>query len=208
YNVIYQSVAQASKMIEGIQKLGKRGLEPIKYPHETLHEIITNAILHRDYSIASDVQVRVFDNRIEVESPGRLPGHVTEKNILETQSARNPTVVRLINKFPNPPNQDVGEGLNTAFSAMEALRLKPPKIKEKENSVLVYIPHEPLASPEELVLEYLNSNREITNRIARDLTGIKSENSMKNVFLRLKKRDLIEPIPGRKGAASAWQKNG
>lgn len=206
YNVIYNSVRKTTEIIETIQKLGSNGLEKIKYPHETLHEIITNAILHRDYSLATDVQIRIFDNRIEIESPGRLPGHVTTANILDTQSARNPTIVRLINKFPNPPNQDVGEGLNTAFSAMEALRLKPPVIIEKEHSVLVIIPHESLASPEELVLNYLNTHPEITNRIARDITGIRSENTMKNVFLRLKDRGLIEPIPERKGAASAWQK--
>lgn len=205
YNVIYATVNKTKEVIENIQKLGAQGMENIVYPHETLHEIITNAILHRDYSIVADVQVRIFDNRIEVESPGKLPGHVTEENILDTQSARNPTIVRLINKFPNPPNQDVGEGLNTAFSAMKALRLKPPVINEKDNSVLVIIPHEPLASPEELVLEYLASNDEITNRIARDITGIKSENIMKNVFLRLKDRGMIEPIPGRKGPASAWK---
>lgn len=205
YNVIYQAVDKSIEVIEGIQKLGTKGMEKISYPEETLHEIITNAVLHRDYSIAADSQIRIFDNRVEVESPGKLPGHVTKENILDTQSARNPTVVRLINKFPNPPNQDVGEGLNTAFSAMEALRLKPPVILEKENSVLVTIPHESLASPEELVLDYLKENIEITNRIAREVTGIKSENTMKNVFLRLKERNFIEPIPGRKGAASAWQ---
>ena len=205
YNVIYQAVEKTTELIEGIQKLGEKGLETISYPPETLHEIITNSILHRDYSIAADVQVRIFDNRVEVESPGRLPGHVTKDNILDTQSARNPTIVRLINKFPNPPNQDVGEGLNTAFSAMEALRLKPPIISEKENSVLVLIPHESLASPEELVIEYLKSHDEITNKLAREITGIKSENTMKNVFLRLKEKELIEPIPERKGAASAWR---
>jgi ATP-dependent DNA helicase RecG len=205
YNVIYQSVDKTTELIEGIQKLGKKGLETITYPPETLHEIITNAILHRDYSIAADVQVRIFDNRVEVESPGKLPGHVTKDNILDTQSARNPTIVRLINKFPNPPNQDVGEGLNTAFSAMEALRLRPPVIEEKENSVLVLIPHESLGSPEELVVDYLKGNDEITNKLGRDITGIKSENSMKNVFLRLKKEGIIEPIPDRKGAASAWR---
>lgn len=205
YNVIYSSVEETVKIVENIQRLGSKGMEAIAYPHETLHEIITNAILHRDYSVVADVQVRIFDNRIEVESPGRLPGHVTTENILDTQASRNPTLVSLINKFPNPPNQDVGEGLNTAFSAMEALRLKPPVINEKESSVVVVIPHESLASPEELVLEYLEDNEEITNRIARDITGIKSENTMKNVFLRLKDRDLIEPIPERKGAASAWR---
>lgn len=208
YNIIYEAVAKTTETIETIQKLGSEGLEKITYPHETLHEIITNAVLHRDYSVVADVQIRIFDNRIEVESPGKLPGHVTKDNILDTQSARNPTIVRLINKFPNPPNQDVGEGLNTAFSAMEALRLKPPVIQEKESSVLVIIPHESLASPEELVMDYLKTHEEITNRVARDITGIKSENTMKNVFLRLKDRDLLEPVPGRKGAASAWRKVG
>lgn len=206
YNIIYEAVTKTTEIIETIQKLGSEGLEKITYPHETLHEIITNAVLHRDYSVVADVQIRIFDNRIEVESPGKLPGHVTKDNILDTQSARNPTIVRLINKFPNPPNQDVGEGLNTAFSAMEALRLKPPVIQEKESSVLVIIPHESLASPEELVMDYLKTHEEITNRVARDITGIKSENTMKNVFLRLKDRDLLEPVPGRKGAASAWRK--
>ncbi len=208
YTTIYSAVAKTKQVIEGIQRLGEKGLEGISYPDETLHEIITNAVLHRDYSVAADVQVRVFDNRVEVESPGRLPGHVTAANILDTQSARNPALVRLINKFPNPPNQDVGEGLNTAFGAMEALRLKPPRISERETSVLVVIPHEPLASPEELVMDYLNTHDEITNRVARDLTGIKSENTMKNVFLRLKGKKLLEPIPERKGSASAWRKTG
>lgn len=205
YNVIYRTVSKTIEIVEGIQRLGQFGLESITYPHETLHEIITNAVLHRDYSIATDVQVRIFDNRIEVESPGRLPGHVTVENILDTQCARNPTVVRLINKFPRPPNQDVGEGLNTAFRAMKALRLRPPEINEKNDSVVVLIPHEPLASPEEIVLEYMNNHDEINNRTARELTGIKSENSMKNVFLRLKSKILLEPIPERKGAASAWR---
>lgn len=199
------AVEQTTAAIEGIQRLGRSGLEAIIYPPETLHEIIANAILHRDYSVATDVQVRIFDNRIEVESPGKLPGHVTQDNILDTQSSRSPTLVRLINRFPNPPNQDVGEGLNTAFQAMQALRLRPPEIRETESSVVVIIPHETLASPEEMVLDYMKYHAEINNRTARELTGIKSENTMKNVFLRLKERGLLEPIPERKGPASAWR---
>jgi len=89
---------------------------------------------------------------------------------------------------------------------MEALRLRPPEIQERESSVVVLIPHEPLASPEEIVLDYMKHHDEINNRTARELTGIKSENSMKNVFLRLKAKNLLEPIPERKGAASAWRK--
>ena len=101
YDQIKVAVYKAKEIVEDISTLGEAGLKKIIYPDETLHEIITNAVLHRDYSIASDVQVRIYDNRIEIESPGRLPGHVTKENILTEQSARNPKIVRLINKFPD-----------------------------------------------------------------------------------------------------------
>jgi len=55
-------------------------------------------------------------------------------------------------------------------------------------------------------MEYLDNNTMITNRTARGLTGIKSENSMKNVFWRLRDRELIEQVPGGSSFASAWQK--
>lgn len=206
YDLIKKSVSTTVAMVEGIQKLGPKGLEPVTYPLETLHEVVTNAILHRDYSIAADVQIRVFDNRVEVESPGLFPGHVTAKNFLHEQFARNGAIVRLINKFPNPPNKDVGEGLNTAFKAMQKLRLKPPVLLELEHSVLVTIRHDRLASPEESVMEYLENHETVTNRIARDLTGISSENTMKEVFYRLAKNELIERVPNLKGASAAWRK--
>src|SRR6476620_11142950 len=206
YDVIYAAIKKTVAMVEGIQRLGPQGFEPVVYPEKALHEIVTNAILHRDYSIATDVQIRVFENRIEVESPGRLPGHVTTRNILKTQFSRNGVLVRLVHKFPNPPNKDVGEGLNTAFDEMKNSRLKPPIIRETEASVLVEVRHDRLASPEESVMDYLANHTEITNRIARELTGIVSENTMKLTFLRLAKAKLIKRIPGRNGAASGWQK--
>lgn len=206
YELIFASVAKTKELIEDIKKAGPRGLEDVVYPEETLHEILTNAVLHRDYSVTADIHIRIFDNRLEVENPGKLPGHITLSNILDEQFARNPKIVRLINKFPNPPNKDVGEGLNTAFDAMRNLRLKDPEIIEKDNSVLVVIKHQKLASPQETVVEYLNNNDEITNRIGRELTGIKSENAMKSVFIRMRKKEMIEPVPGKSGFASAWQK--
>ena len=208
YKLIYDAVAKTQEIIEELKRLGESGLLDVQYPPETLHEIITNAVLHRDYSIASDIQIRIFDNRIEVESPGRLVGHVTTENILQTQYARNQRIVRLINKFPNPPNKDVGEGLNTAFDAMRKLRLRDPVIIETAASVLVTIPHQKLASPADIVMEYLEENDEITNSQAREICGIKSENSMKGIFKRLESRQLIEQVPDRSRFKAAWQKKG
>ena len=206
YSLIRSAVEETVSMVEGIKKLGPKGLEPVQYPRETLHEIVTNAVLHRDYSIAADIQIRVFDNRVEVESPGVLPGHITVKNMLDEQFARNGALVRLINKFPDPPNKDVGEGLNTAFDAMKRLRLKPPILEETKSSLIVKIRHEPLATPEQSVMDYLENHTEITNRIARELTGIRSENSMKEVFYRLRDSGVIGMVPGRSQAKKAWQK--
>lgn len=203
YNQIYEAVKKTKEIIESIRKFQK-GFEAIEYPEETLHEIITNAVLHRDYSIVTDIQIRIFDNRVEVESPGKLPGYVTVNNILTAQSARNPKIVRLINKFPEAPNKDVGEGLNTAFEAMAKLRLKEPVIEETDNSVLVIIKHEKLASPEELVVDYLLQNDRITNRIGRNITGIKSENSMKRIFWKLRDAGMIYMVGA--GSAAAWKK--
>ena len=84
-----------------------------------------------------------------------------------------------------------------------------PLVLERDNSVVVQIKHEKLASAEDLVMEYLDNpeNRFITNRVARQLTGIRSENSMKNVFIRLRKRKLIRQVKSRSGFASAWEKS-
>lgn len=206
YDVIREAVAETKRIVESVKKLGEHGLESISYPDVTLHEVITNAILHRDYSIPVDVQIRIYDDRVEVESPGRLPGHVTVENILDSQFARNPKLVRLINKFPDPPNQDVGEGLNAAFDAMRKIRLKEPKIFEKESSVIVEIVHERLSSPAQIVMDYLETHETITNAIGRDITGIRRDVQMKDVFVALRKSGQLEQVPETRGRASTWRK--
>lgn len=195
YTQIYEAVKKVKEIIQSIRKLGAK-FESIDYPYEAIHEVVTNAVLHRDYSISTDIQIRIFDNRVEIESPGRLPGYVTVKNILEEQVARNPKIVRLINKFPYAPNKDVGEGLNTAFAAMTKLRLKVPEIYENPSSVLVIIKHEKLASPDEMIVEYLTSHDSIKNALGREITGIKSENIMKQVFYRLRDSGFITLVKG------------
>lgn len=206
YDLIKEAVAETKRIVESVKKLGENGLEAISYPDVTLHEVITNAVLHRDYSIPVDAQIRVYDDRVEVESPGKLPGHVTVENILDAQFARNPKLVRLINKFPDPPNQDVGEGLNSAFDAMRKIRLKDPQIQELENSVLVQIWHERLSSPAQIVMDYLEIHETITNSIGREITGIRRDVQMKDVFVALRKTGQLEQVPDTRGRASMWRR--
>lgn len=206
YAQIKDAVERTISLVEEARKLGDETLERISYPGEAVHEILTNAVLHRDYSVADDIHVRVFDNRIEIESPGRLPAHITVENILDERFARNGTLVRLINKFPDAPNKDVGEGLNTAFAAMTKLGLKPPVVIERPNSVLVIIRHEALASPEELTLEYLESHESIRNKTAREVCHVGADYIIKDMFKRLVARGLIERVPGTDRSTTAYRK--
>jgi ATP-dependent DNA helicase RecG len=206
YDQIKNAVAVTVREVEKIQRMGTTGLETIKYPQETLHEIITNAVIHRDYSIADDVHVRIFDNRIEVQSPGRLPAHITPANILNERFARNGAIVRLLNKFPDPPNRDVGEGLNTAFEKMHQLGLKEPDIEERDADVLVTIRHEPLASPEQTIMKYLETHSTIRNKQAREITHIRDSDKMKRILSTMADTGEIEGVPGARMGGMKYRK--
>jgi ATP-dependent DNA helicase RecG len=206
YQLIEQTIAEVQRLIQAVSVLNPNGeLEQLSYPPEALKEVIVNAVIHRDYNISDDIVIRVFDNRVEVKSPGRLPGHMTLDNLLTDRFSRNPTINRLINKYPDPPNKDIGEGLKTTMRSMAEAKLKPPRFAQEDNYFVVTIEHTPLARPQEIVLQYLDGHDEITNAIARELTGINSENTMKEVFYDLRDTGVIERVPGKAGNKSAWQ---
>ena len=206
YALITKAVQTTVETVEKLSVVGTTGLEKISYPRESIHEIITNAVLHRDYSLNDDIHIRIYDNRIEVQSPGALPAHVTVENILEERFARNQRIVRLINKYEDPPNKDVGEGLNTAFEAMRKLKFRDPVIEQLDGSVKVTLRHEKLASPEEMICDYLRAHSEINNSKAREITFIGSENSVKRIFNKMIKSKIIERIPDRPQAKTGYRK--
>lgn len=208
YKQIHEASGLITRLIESVKIMTPEGLSEAKYPPETIWEVLVNAVIHRDYSISDDIQVLIFNDRVEIISPGRLPGYVTVENILDARFSRNSKIVRTLNKYPVPPNRDMGEGLNTAFQKMEEFRLESPRVEENRNSVRVVIPHTPLASPQERVMEFLFYNETIKNRQAREVTGIKSENAMKRVFYDLRDSGDIEPVYSKVGnKIVAWTKS-
>ena len=88
---------------------------------------------------------------------------------------------------------------------MKKMRLRQPEIRQREHSVIVYIRHTRLESPEDAVMQYLKIQPQITNSKGRELTGIRSENTMKEVFVRLANKKLIERVPTTRGRNSAWR---
>ena len=203
YDLIYDTVRKVQAIIETMPSTSEG--EKAHYPEETLHEIITNAVLHRDYSIKDDIQIRIFNNRVEVQSPGILPGYITTKNILSQRFSRNGTLVRIINKFNNPPNKDIGEGLNTAFDAMRDSGLKYPKIRQRDNNVMVIILNEKLPDSTEVFLDLLDSHGQITAYEIKRRKVFENDYEKKKVLGKLKGSGIVEIIPGTHGSDTTYR---
>lgn len=201
--LIYNTVAKVEKIVAEIPSTVQG--DKVVYPQETLHEIITNAVLHRDYSVKDDIQIRIFNDRVEVESPGILPGYVTIQNILSQRYSRNGTLVRIINKFKNPPNKDIGEGLNTAFDAMRKSGLMYPRIKQKENSVLVIIPNEKIPDCTEVLLKLLDSHELLTSYEIDRKRIFKSADEKRKILRKLREDGIIETVSDTYGVDTTYR---
>ena len=207
YRQIRGAVSLTTEIIQEIPKMGLGAeFESVKYPPQTLHEFITNAVIHRDYSITDDIHIRIFDNRVEIQSPGRLPANMTVRNLTTNRAARNGSVQRLLNRFPDPPNRDVGEGIKTAIAAMTALGLEKPTFKELDNGFLVTIRHEKLATAEVAIMDYLESHETINNKQARKLTFIQEDWKVKGIFRGMEQKKMIRQVPGTQTSATKYRK--
>ncbi len=99
-----------------------------EYPEFVWKEIIVNAIAHRDYSIkGTDIQIKMFDDHITVESPGRLPGIVRLDNMREIHFSRNPKIASLLLEYEYV--REFGEGIDRMYFEMEQAGLPEPEYR-------------------------------------------------------------------------------
>lgn len=107
------------------------------YPERVVKEAIVNAVIHRDYRLNRDIFIKIFDDRIEVESPGIFPGNITPSNIDKAGSkARNPLIAQNLREFPIPPNIDAGEGVKMMFAEMASAKLFPPQYSQNTTAAV------------------------------------------------------------------------
>ena len=80
---------------------GAQRIDRWKYPEEVVREILVNALVHRDYSIAgTDITLSIFSDRLEVQSPGRLPNTVTVDGMRSgMRYSRNQTLVNIMRDY-------------------------------------------------------------------------------------------------------------
>lgn len=194
--MINKTIEKVAEYVRGASFKDGEKLVKLAYPAEALKELLVNAVIHRDYSLNDDIHVRIFDNRIEIRSPGKLPGYMTIENLYDDRFSRNPNVVRMLHNLPNPVNHDIGEGLDHAKNELRKAGLVPPSFQEAENSFIVTVKHQKIASVEDVVIKHIEENPEsvITNKLVRQLSGEEDMQKVKKALQRLRQDGVIVPV--------------
>jgi ATP-dependent DNA helicase RecG len=99
------------------------------FPEDAVREVILNAIAHRDYSIANAIEIYIFNDRMEIKSPGALLSTLTIKNLYELEGShesRNPLIASVLRE--NKLMREIGEGMKRIFSLMQEQKLKKPEL--------------------------------------------------------------------------------
>lgn len=109
-----------------------------EYPPFAWQEGLVNAVTHRAYNIhGDDIKVFMFDDRLEIHSPGKLPNIVSVENIKFTRYSRNPKIARALTDFGWV--RELNEGVNRIYRDMEQFFLEPPLFNETNASVILLL---------------------------------------------------------------------
>jgi ATP-dependent DNA helicase RecG len=199
-----------SNMRRGVRLLGLERVEQTEYPVEAVREAIVNAVAHRDYQIRGDeIRILMFADRIEVYSPGRLPGHVTVANIMDERFSRNESIVQVLSDMGFI--ERLGYGIDRMVRLMAEANLPPPRFEETAAGfqVTLYGFAEALISDDagsqrwwllglnerqEKALAYLSDQGRITNREYQTLCPEVSAETIRRDLVDLVRKDLLLKI--------------
>lgn len=170
------TIAYLETQVEEHTFLGQHGqfVTNRDYPKFVIQEMVVNACCHRAYNIkGTEIQIKMFDNRLVFESPGRLPGTVKPSNIRHTHFSRNPKIAQFLKAYDFV--KEFGEGVDRVCRELEAngtphlsfhlddfiLKITVPKVAENSNKVA-----EKVAENSNKVAEKVaEANKKVTERL-------------------------------------------
>lgn len=211
--VIFEQVEQALNFIlrnlkVGIKFVGMQGIDDFEIPVNALREAIVNAVVHRSYMIEEPTQIAIYDDRVEIVSPGRLVAGLSLESALNGKSvSRNPVIAKVF-RFMKLM-EEWGSGFRRMYQECKDAKIKIPKFQENEldcsitferiskktvpQDVLQIVPQDVLQTvPQDLDLFILNEIKS-NNKVTRDEIAMKAKVSSKTVARHIEKmKDKIQ----------------
>ena len=167
--------------------------EPL-FPVDVLREIFTNAVCHRDYSIRASISFGIYDDRIEVWSPGLPPAEVTFDNIktLHESVPRNTHIAQVL--YYRKLSETWGRGIEMIVDLCTQVGHPEPAIFERTTGVCVQLISKQTISPSGIVDESnLSEDVRLTTKQREILTVIKEQKVIKLLdILNLLKGEFAE----------------
>jgi ATP-dependent DNA helicase RecG len=203
WNIIWSEMA-VSAVVKGLERE-----ETYEYPQFAVREAIVNAICHRDYRLKGRrIEIRMYSDRLEVISPGGLPGFITVENIKDEHFSRNPRVVNGL--FQWGYIEELGLGIDRMMEVMQQAGQKPPYFDARPYSfaVTLFNEREKQAPPEwtrntnyrqTRALQYIRDNGSITNREYRQLCQGVTAETLRLDLVDLVDKGIIVKLGSKKG---------
>ena len=131
------------------------------YPEFVIQEMVVNACCHRAHNIkGTEIQIKMFDDRLVFESPGKLPGQVKPSNIRNTHFSRNPKIAAFLKAYHYV--KEFGEGMDRICRVQVANGAQPPSFRTDDFILKITVPKVNVKVNENggKVTEKVNENRQ------------------------------------------------
>lgn len=204
WQVIWEEMRRESLLRNGLARQ-----ERLEYPEVSVREALVNAVAHRDYRLTGRrIEVRMFDDRLEIISPGGLPGHITLDNIVEEHFSRNPRLVRGL--FHWGYIEELGIGVDRMIDAMVRAGHPAPRFDAKPYRFTVMLKNvqerrpprkweQNLNERQIRAMAYLEEHGRITNRAYRGLYPDVSAETVRLDLVDLVDKGLLLKVGAKRG---------
>ncbi len=203
---ILQAEIRVGAVVRGLERK-----EQWQYPPTAIREALVNAVAHRDYRVRGRaIEVRMFADRLEISSPGGLPGYITIDNIVDEHFSRNPRIVNGL--FQWGYIEELGLGVDLMIQDMVNAGHPPPQFRPTEYSftvvfenVLQRAPLPPVQTDVTMnerqakALAYLQHNDRITNRDYQALCPDVTAETLRLDLADLVERNIVLKIGEKRG---------
>lgn len=203
WNVIYEEMRVGAT----VNKLEREELT--EYPRFAVREALVNAVAHRDYRISGRrIEIRMYADRMEIISPGGLPGYMTLDNLVEEHFSRNPRLVGGLYQWGYI--EELGLGIDQMIEEMTQAGHPPPTFRAASHAFTVTLSNERERSAvpkwtrsmnerQARALTYVRENGSITNREYSQICSDVSTETLRLDLVDLVDRGLLLKIGAKKG---------
>jgi ATP-dependent DNA helicase RecG len=203
WNILLEEMRVGAK-VNGLERE-----ELTEYPRFAVREALVNAVAHRDYRInGRRIEIRMYSDRLEIISPGGLPGYITVDNLVEEHFSRNPRLVNGLYQWGYI--EELGLGIDLMIEEMVQAGHEPPTFKALPHQFIVTLTNKreraimpkwtrSMNERQTRALTYIQKNGSITNREYRTLCADVSPETLRLDLVDLVERGILLKIGAKKG---------